>query len=168
MLVADGSEMNSYFSLMERMEQAHSQRRYYQALDYALEGVKWLPQVVKDTTKEFGRWDIKRSSPLEYACRHLAVLRRREDLHRIETVLKSVPELSEWLSQTDFALEQADLMDKIESLLAENPGFLQAKLGKTLGVEGRDVSSLMYCAEQLGLVRRDREGRSYRLFWLKA
>jgi len=159
--------MNTYFDLLEKMETAHSQRQYHQALDYALEAVKWLPQLVKDTKRRFGQWDIMRSAQLEYACRCLPVLRRRDDLRRIQTILKSAPELTEWLSQADFALEQADLMDKIESFLAENPGFLQAKLGKTLGVEGRDVSSLMHCSEQLGLVRRDREGRSYRLYWEK-
>jgi hypothetical protein len=160
--------MNSYFDLMERMERAHSQRRYYQALDYALEAIPWLPQLVKDTMREFGRWDIKGSPQLGYACRYLAVLRRRDDLHRIQTVLKSAPELAEWLREVDFALKQADLMDKIEAFLAENPGFLQAKLGKALGAEGREVSNLMYYAEQLGLVRRDREGRSYQLYWEKA
>jgi hypothetical protein len=160
--------MNDYFDLMERMERARSQKRYYQALDSALEATKWLPQLVKDTIEEFGQWDIRRLPPLEYACHYLAVLRRRDDLHRIETLLKSVPELSEWLNEVDLALRQADLMDRVESFLLESPGFIQAKLGKALGVDGREVSSLMYYAEQLGLVRRDKEGQSYRLHLQKA
>lgn len=156
--------MNDYFDQMEEMDRARQQKRYYQALDSALEAVKWLPQLVKDTKNEFGQWDIKSLPPLEYACYYLAVLRRRDDLHRIETLLKSVPELSEWLSEVNSALKRADLMDRIESFLLESPGFIQAKLGKSLGVEGREVSNLMYYAEQLRLVRRDKEGQSYRLY----
>lgn len=160
--------MSDYFDLMEKMERARSQKRYYQALDFALEAVRWLPQLVKDTINEFGQWDIKRLPPLEYACHYLAVLRRRDDLRRIQTLLKSVPELSEWLSGVDFAIKQADLMDRIESFLLESPGFIQSKLGKALGVEGREVSNSMYYAELLGLVRREREGQSYRLYLEKA
>ena len=160
--------MNDYFDLMERMEHAHSQKRYYQALELALEATEWLPQLVKDTKRRFGQWDIRRSSPLEYSCRYLAVLRRRDDLHRMETMLKSVPELIEWLTEVESALEKATLMERIESFLLENPGFIQAKLGKALGVKGRDVSNLMYYAEQLGLARREREGKSYRLYSAKA
>lgn len=160
--------MSDYFDLMEKMERARSQKRYYQALDFALEAVRWLPQLVKDTINEFGQWDIKRLPPLEYACHYLAVLRRRDDLRRIQTLLKSVPELSEWLSGVDFAIKQADLMDRIESFLLESPGFIQSKLGKALGVEGREVSNLMYYVELLGLVRREREGQSYRLYLEKA
>lgn len=160
--------MSDYFDLMEKMERARSQKRYYQALDFALEAVRWLPQLVKDTINEFGQWDIKRLPPLEYACHYLAALRRRDDLRRIQTLLKSVPELSEWLSGVDFAIKQADLMDRIESFLLESPGFIQSKLGKALGVEGREVSNLMYYVELLGLVRREREGQSYRLYLEKA
>lgn len=160
--------MNDYFTLMEKIEHSRSQQRYYQALDLSLEAVKWLPQLVKDTKKEFGQWDIKGSPPLGYACHYLSVLRRRDDLHRIRTLLKSVPELTEWLSEVDYALERADLMDKVESFLLENPGFIQAKLGKTLGVDGREVSNLLIYAEQMGLVRREKEGRSYRLYSEKA
>jgi len=156
--------MNDYFTLMEDIERARSQKRYHQALELALEAVKWLPQLVKDTVKEFGQWDIKGSPPLGYACHYLSILRRRDDLRRIGTLLKSVPELTEWLDEVDYALERADLMDKVESFLLENPGFIQAKLGKTLGVDGREVSNLIYYAEQMGLVHRDKEGRSYRLY----
>ncbi len=156
--------MNEYFTLMENIERARSQKRYYQALELSLEAVKWLPQLVRDTIKEFGQWDIKGSPPLGYACHYLSVLRRRDDLRRIRTLLKSVPELTDWLSEVDYALERADLMDRVESFLLENPGFIQAKLGKTLGVDGRKVSNLLFYAEQMGLVRREKEGRSYRLY----
>ena len=133
-------------------------------MDLALEAVKCLPQLVKDTIKEFGQWDIKGSPPLGYACRYLAILRRRDDLHRIGNLLKSVPELTEWLSEVDFSLKQAELMDKVESFLFENPGFVQAKLGKALGVDGREVSNLLIYAGQMGLIRREKEGQSYRLY----
>jgi len=156
--------MDEYYALREEIERARSQQRYYQALDLSLEAVKWLPQLVKDTVKEFGQWDIKGSPPLGYACHYLSVLRRRNDLRRIGTLLKSVPELVEWLNEVDYALERADLMDKVESFLLENPGFIQAKLGKALGVDGREVSNLLIYAEQMGLIHREKEGQSYRLY----
>ena len=74
--------MNDYFTLMEKIERSRSQQRYYQALDLSLEAVKWLPQLVEDTKKEFGQWDIKGAPPLGCACHYLSVLRRRDDLRR--------------------------------------------------------------------------------------
>lgn len=156
--------MNEYFTLMENIDRVRSQKHYYQALELSLEAVKWLPQLVKDTVKEFGQWDIKGSPPLGYACHYLSVLRRRDDLRRIGTLLKSVPELTDWLSEIDYALERADLMDRVESFLLENQGFIQSKLGKALGIGGREVSNLLLYAEQMDLVRREKEGRSYRLY----
>ena len=156
--------MNQYYDITEKIEQARSQKRYYQALELSLEAMKWLPQLVKDTKREFGQWDIQGSLALACACQYLPVLRRRDDLRRIQTLLKSTPELTEWLDLVDEALTRADLMDKVESFLFKNRGFIQAKLGKELGVDGREVSNLMHYAEQMGLVRREREGRSYRLY----
>ena len=155
---------DAYFSLLERIERARAQKRYYQALELSLEAVKWLPQLVKDTTKEFGRWDIISLPPLAYANKYLSVLRRRDDLRRIRTLLESVPELTEWLSEVDHALERADLMDRVESFLLENPGFIQSNLSKALGVDGREISNLLWYAEQMGIVCREKEGRSYRLY----
>jgi len=60
------------------------------------------------------------------------------------------------------------LMDRVESFLLENQGFIQAKLGKVLCVDGREVSNLLIYAEQMGLIRREKEGRSYRLYSEKA
>ena len=156
--------MNEYWTLMENVERVRSQRHYYQALELSLEAIKWLPQLVKDTIKEFGQWDIKSLPPLAYANQYLSVLRKRDDLHRIRTLVKSVPELTDWLSEVDYALERADLMDRVESFLLENPGFIQSKLGKALDVNGREVSNLLFYAEQMGLIRREKEGRSYRLY----
>ncbi len=48
--------------------------------------------------------------------------------------------------------------------MLENPGFIQAKLGKALGVDGREVSNLLIYAEQTVLIRREKEGQSYRLY----
>jgi len=160
--------MGEYFTLMENIERARAQKHYYQALELSLEAIKWLPQLVNDTIKEFGQWDIKGSPPLGYACHYLSVLRRRDDLRRIGTLLKSVPELKEWLCEVDYALERADLMDRVESFLLENPGFIQSNLGKALGVDGREVSNLLIYAEQMGIVRREKERRSYRLYSEKA
>lgn len=156
--------MSEYYTLLEKIERARSQQRYFQALNLSLEAVKWLPQLVRETVKEFGQWDTPSIPPLAYACIYLSVLRRRDDLHHINTLLKSIPELIEWLSEVDFALERADLMDKVELFLLENPGFIQAKLGKALGVDGRKTSNLLLYAEQMGLIRREKEGQSYRLY----
>lgn len=73
--------MNEYWSLIENIERARSQRHYYQALELSLEAIKWLPQLVRDTIKEFGQWDIKSLPPLAYANQYLSVLRKRDDLH---------------------------------------------------------------------------------------
>jgi hypothetical protein len=155
--------MNQYFALLDQIGQARSEKRYQDALNLSLEAVKWLPQLVRDTKREFGRWDIKGSPPLGYACHYLGVLRRRDDLVRIKTLLNSVPELRAWSDEVDFALRAADLMDQIESILVKNPGTIQANLRKMVSSDGREVSNLIHYAEQMGVVRREKEGKSYRL-----
>jgi len=87
--------MDAYYGLLERIESARAQKRYYQALELSLEGVKLLPQLVKDTKREFGRWDIPSLPPLVCANRCLSALRRRDDLRHIRTLVESVPELTE-------------------------------------------------------------------------
>lgn len=156
--------MSQYFALMEKMNEARAQQRYNDALNLALEAVKWLPQEVKDTKREFGRWDIPGSPPLGYACHYLGALRRRDELVRIKTLLNSVPELKKWTDEVDFALKDADLMDQIESVLQQNPGVIQSSLGKILSRDGREVSNLIHYAEQMGVVRREKAGKSNRLY----
>ncbi len=156
--------MNEYWALEEKFKRAYSQKHYYQALEFSLEAIKWLPQLVKDTLKEFPQWHIPLFPPLIYAICCLPVLRRRDDLRRIRALLESVPELATWLDHIDSALQQADLMDKVEVFLLENPGFIQSKLGEALGVGRIELSNLLSCAEQIGLVRRERGGRGYRLY----
>lgn len=156
--------MNEYWALEEKFKRACSQKHYYEALEFSLEAIKWLPQLVRDTLKEFKQWHIPPFPPLIYAIFYLPVLRRRDDLHRIRALLESVPELATWFNQVDHALKQADLMDKVEAFLLENPGFIQSKLGEALGVGGIELSNLLSCAEQIGLVHRERGGRGYRLY----
>lgn len=155
---------DQYFNLLDQLLQARSQKRYTQALNLSLQGVDLLPQLVKSEVRECGRWSIPSLPPLAYACRYLAALKRRDDLVRIRAIVLSVPQLKDWIAEVDRALADADIMDRIEALLLENPGFPQANLGKKLGINGRDASNMMLYAEQIGVVRRDKEDKGYRLY----
>ena len=156
-----------YFTLHNKMERARDEKRFQDALDYASEAVAMLPQFVKDVKAEYGRWDIKHSPQLEYACKCLAVLRRRDDLQRISAMLNTVPQLKEWISYTNVAMAQTDLMDKIEALLFKNPGFIQDNLGKALGSYRSEIFEIIDFAEEMGVIHRETEGETYRLYLLK-
>jgi hypothetical protein len=149
------------------MERARNEKRYQDALDYASEAVAMLPQFVKDVKKEYGRWDVKHSPQLEYVCNRFAVLRRRDDLQHISTMLKSVPQLKEWASYTNVAMAKAELMDKVEALLFKNPGFIQDNLVMALGSNRSEISEIIDFAEEMGLIHREAEGETYRLYLLK-
>ncbi len=156
-----------FFTLYSRMERARNEKRFQDALEFASESVAMLPQFVKDVKVEYGRWDVKHCPQLEYVCKCLAVLRRRDDLQRISTMLQAVPQLKEWISYTNVAMAQADLMDKVVDLLFKNPGFIQDNLGKILGSYRSEISEIIDFAEEMSVIHREAEGETYRLYLLK-
>ncbi len=157
-----------YYGLLDQIDRARSDRRYPEALALSLEALGHLPALVRATVREFGAWDIPSVPPLAYACNYLAALQRPAELKRLREFVASMPELTDRLEEIDRALERADLMSRIEQHLTEMPGSLQRNMGRDLGVDGRQVSNLLTYARQIGVIRREPEGRTYRLYFQDA
>ena len=156
--------MNQYYSLMESMEQACSKMQYDQAIEVSLKAIEEIPQLVRDTVREYGQWDIKSLPPLEFACNYLPVMCRHDDLQHIREIIQSLPKLAYWRDEVDLAIKRVKIMDKIKTLVFTNPGFIQANVGKELGVENRIISNMFYYAVKFGVIHREKEAKSYRLY----
>lgn len=88
-------------------------RRFDEAFEIAWKGVKSLPNLVDQTIKTFGQWDIKSSPDLDFVCRHLAINRDRPRLREVEKILTSRLGLQQWQHVVDIALADCDLLDKV-------------------------------------------------------
>jgi hypothetical protein len=159
------NDTDRYYELLQQLEAARSQGRYPQALALSLEALQCLPALVRWCIKEVGRWDIPAVPPIAYACQYLAALQRRDEIERVRALIASIPQLSDWLEEIDGAFEGADLMSRVEQHLRQHPGSLQKNMGRELGVDGRDVSNLLLYARQIGVIRREAEGKTYRLYF---
>lgn len=162
------SGADRYYELLDQIQGARSENRYPDALTLCLEALGYLPDLVRETVRQTGRWDIPSVPPIAYACNYLAALQRRGEIERLRDFVASIPELVDWLDEIDRALERADLMGRIEQHLTERPGSLQRNIGRELGVDGREVSNLLVYARQIGVIRREPEGRTYRLYFQDA
>lgn len=158
------SGADRYYGLLDQIHRARSDRRYPEALALSLEALGHLPALVRDTVRRFGAWDIPSVPPIAYACNYLAALQRTDELKRLRDFVVSIPELTDWAEEVDRALERANLMGRIEQHLRDNPGSLQRNMGRDLGVDGREVSNVLTYARQIGVIRREAEGRTYRLY----
>jgi len=106
----------------------------------------------------------KESTPLEFACNYLPVMCRHDDLQHVREIIKPLSKLAYGRKEFDLALKRAAIMNRIKVFVFTNPGFIQANVGKELGVEGRIISNMFYYGDKFGVIRREKEGRSYRLY----
>ena len=157
--------VDRYYELVHQIQEARSQDRHPEALVLSLEALRYLTALVRWSVKEFGRWDIPSVPPIAWACDYLAALQRRDELERVRTLLRSIPELADWQKTVDYAFERVDLMGRVEKFLREKAGTLQKDMGRELGVDGREVSNLLHYARLIGVIRREPEGKSYRLYF---
>ena len=156
--------IQDYYESLDELSRAKKEGRYDEAYEIAWKGVQNLPSLVDETVKAFGQWDIKSSPYLDFVCRHLAVTRNRAQIRKVENILKSREGLKQWLDSVDLALKDCDLIDILLRHIEANPGVKQRSLGKNLHVDGRRASTLLRDAEQRGIVRREKESTTYRLY----
>lgn len=158
------NDLGEYYAFMQAMQEAEKAGNYDKMLLYVEKAIPTLHKFVDDTKKSFGSFDIGSIPAVDIGCRYWAVLGEREKLLKLKTVLEQKNELKKWASSVQGALEDADLADRVQTHLKKNPGSLQNQLGKTLGVSGRATASIVATLDKLGKVRREEDGKTYKLY----
>lgn len=155
---------NQYFTMLGKIEEYRASHQYKKVLDLSLQSVDLLPGFVSETVKEFGMWDIPSVPCIMYACKYLSAIPDTFRLRDMREKVNQIDELSHWVGEIDTAVSTCGIAEKVYSLLTDQPGFHQNKLGRALSEDGRLIANILHYAEQLEIVRREREGKTYRLY----
>ncbi|MCG2659842.1 MAG: hypothetical protein L6437_06325 [Kiritimatiellae bacterium] len=159
-----------YWELLPKIQEYQRAKDYTRMLECCRRSLPVLPAMVagvKMMNRKFGRtssFDIVRIPAIEIGCRYWAALEDRATLNVLCQVVYAVPDLKrDWGEVVDNALADADLCAKVKALLKNNVGCLQNEIGKTLGASGQSVARLLRTLDNLGMIRRVPNGKTYKV-----
>ena len=153
-----------YFASMSRLQAAVSKRDYEGAARLVRENLKYVPQWVKETRRDYGSFDIRSIPALEQGGTMLALSGDEEGLAGMLAIVASLPELEPWIEEVERHQENLRLFKSIQELVAAQPNCLQTEVKGLIGEEdGRRVANLLTYLDKAGRIRRIKEGRTYRL-----
>ena len=153
-----------YFASMSRLQAAVSKRDYEGASRLVRENLKYVPQWVEETRRDYGSFDIRSIPALEQGGTMLALSGDEEGLAGMLEIVASLPELEPWIEEVERHQENLRLFKSIQELVAAQPNCLQTAVKGLIGEEdGRRVANLLTYLDKAGRIRRIKEGRTYRL-----
>ena len=160
----DKSKVSRYYRLHDRIETAMRRSDYSTVAQCAVESVPLVPDLVGETKKEHGTFDITESVAVHAGGRVLAALGHKADLAEMHRVLSSMPETQEWAKQVSLLIEDASLVNRVLTHVRSCPGTVQAGLKDVLGnPDARRLSNVCYWLTKVGRLKRERRGNSYAL-----
>jgi hypothetical protein len=157
--------IREYFELHEKIEHTKKAGDYYGAISYARQTYRILPAFVDAWKQQHGSFGIVTSVAVEAGRTLMPAVGEREGIAELRLALQERPELYPWISIADAASVDADLVGAILDRVAQEPGILQTDVkNRLVDADGRKIANLLYWLEQVGRLRRERQGRSYRVF----
>ena len=153
-----------YFALMESIHEAMAAKRYAVVLQHAYESLPLIPGWIGETKREYDSFDITEIPAIELAARFSAAQGDVERLESLRSWVASIPELQPWVSVVDDRIVSAQTYSRIIVLVTEQPGFHQNALPGALDVPGRITSRLVADMDALGVIRREKAGKTYALY----
>jgi len=89
-------------------------------------------------------------------------------LKNIEEIVNYYDDLFKWRERVKLMFEKFNIGVKIRKFLQLNPGFVQTNIKKELSInDGRMISNICYGLEKYQIIKREKDGKSYKLFLLK-
>jgi hypothetical protein len=156
---------DTYYSLLSHIQDWQAKKQYEKMLECCEKSLPLLEKFVSNVKKEFGSFDISSIPAIEVGCRYWAALCDKDKLEKVRKILSSVKELKiGWFGFVEGSFEDANLSERIQKYLSENPGFHQNRLGKALNTSGRDTSRLVGTLTNLGIITREPSGKTYKLY----
>jgi len=158
------SVVDQYYDEINLAYELRKAGKTRQALDAALRNVARVPDLVRETTREYGRFDLGSIPPIEDGCSLAAVLGDERALNTIAAVVEAHKALEPWREYVTTGREDLTNVARIRQYIGQQPGCIQSTLGKTLRIDGRRASSLISYLAQAGFVERVKQGGSYALY----
>jgi hypothetical protein len=159
----DRRAITRYFELSGVIEHAKQDGDFAKAVAAARESFPLFAALVRQTKRDFGRFDIQTSHAVHTAGALMAVLADTGALQELRTALGNVAELREWISIVDDAEADAESVKAILSAVIAEPGLKQSDLKKLLGSE-RQIGHLPALLEKAKQLQRVSHGSTYRLY----
>lgn len=160
-----GDVMDRYYDSMGRIQAAMSRRDYVAAAAETRISLKLIPGWVKATRESYGSFDIASIPAIEQGAIALALTGDDQGLREMADTVAASPDLAAWADRVKHAFGDLNLFARIQMVVAEHPGCLQASLKTQLGQEdGSRIATLTSYLEKAGLVARVKSGRTYKLF----
>jgi hypothetical protein len=118
-----------------------------------------------DEIPEFGDFLIQTIPCIEWALRYTSVLGLVGQLKNLAGIVAYFPPLTRlYGAAVADAEHQMALAKRIRAFVKEHPGAIQSELKTGLECDGRLASNLCRWMTDWGLLKREKEGKSYRLF----
>lgn len=119
-----------------------------------------------DDIPELGEMPVNSILAINYLLRYDSVMGQAGGLKNLAGIIKYFPELNRLYADDVVKAEENLVLGKrIRKHLKGNPGTFQTALKKDLGLDdARSASTLCAAMEKFGLVRREPEGKTYKLF----
>lgn len=153
-----------YFKELDRLSQSISDRDYQTAADAARASLPYLRDWLKNPADDQDRLDI-RIPALAQGGTMMAIMADRDGLSELRNLVQEFEHLVDYREVADTHFDDLDLFNRIRRVVRERPGTLQNRIKAELGIEdGRRAARLVAYLEKNGEIRREVEGRSYRLF----
>jgi hypothetical protein len=160
------SNVDQYYFLLELIRDCQSKRMYGKMLEYCFQSLALLKTLVQDCKQQYGKFDIDSIPAIEVGCRYWAAMNDMEKLQLLSETVQQVPILHEgWGSIVDSAYKDATLSLKIQEYIRQNPGVLQNKMGKLMGVSGRNTGRIIKTLVNLGYIKRIKSRNTYELMY---
>ena len=156
--------MDAYYSTMDSLQRAISNREYPRATGLVLENLELIPPWVRRTKREFG--DVPPTIPaLEKGGTILVITGHRAGLDRMQQVVSQIPELSKWREQVKRHVYELDLVRQILRVVEDNPGCRQNKIKTLLGIpDARRAATLIQWLAKDGQIIRKKISKTYELY----
>jgi len=158
------STVDQYFAVLRLPEELHRSGRLREGLDAALENLQRVPAFVDREVAEYGRFQIDSIPPIDSGNYLAAVLGDSDALTKIEKVVASRTELEHWRESCDVAQHDLKTVVALREHVDAHPGCVQPEMGSLLGTSSDKIRSFAYDLSRIGVLRREKSGRSYALF----
>jgi hypothetical protein len=155
------NDVDRYYEHLEAIRLLNSKGQYDRMLERCAASLPLLPALVREN----GGGEFCLEVPaIDLGCRYWAALGDQDGLQAVSAALSSNPAVEAVYGEVlERAYADCDLSRRIKEYVRENPGAIQSKMGKALGVSGRDTGRIIATLDNLGKIVRTKSGSSYAL-----